>query len=184
MPSHSRIEKRSLRSTHSQVVDLDQYVPAYFTWIANKLSHGASTAYRSVFSVGIETWRLLVTLAIEPQLTAQAISQAIGMDKASVSRTIQKMQKQGYVTVGLDARDGRHRLVAITRRGRELHDAILAVALERERALLSVLTKAEQRQLTSMLRRLHENLSAVESRTADYLVENFPAPRSRGVRKD
>ena len=45
------------------VVDLERYVPAFFTWIANKLSGGASTAYLSAFNVGIETWRLLVLLA-------------------------------------------------------------------------------------------------------------------------
>ena len=47
------------------VVDLERYVPAYFTWIANKLSGGASQAYLAAFDVGIETWRLLVLLAIE-----------------------------------------------------------------------------------------------------------------------
>src|SRR5512132_2708832 len=43
-----------------RVIDLDHYAPAYLTWIANKLSRGASQHYLSLFDVGIETWRCLV----------------------------------------------------------------------------------------------------------------------------
>jgi hypothetical protein len=68
------------------VVDLERYVPAFLTWIANKLSRGASQHYLSIFDVGIETWRCLVLLAIEGSISAQQVSRIIGMDKGSVSR--------------------------------------------------------------------------------------------------
>ena len=55
------------------VVDLERYVPAFLTWIANKLSRGASQAYLAAFDVGIETWRILVLLAIHRSISAQGI---------------------------------------------------------------------------------------------------------------
>ena len=55
MPRRSPAPAPSAPAT--QVVDLDRYVPAFLTWIANKLSRGASQHYLSVFDVGIETDR-------------------------------------------------------------------------------------------------------------------------------
>ena len=164
------------------VVDLERYVPAFFTWIANKLSGGASTAYLSAFNVGIETWRLLVLLAIEKSLTAQAISRTIGMDKASVSRAFKSMQTRGLISIGLDDADGRLRVATITPKGRALHDEILELAMERERAFLSVLNDKERETLIGLLRRLHDNLPAVEKATHDYLTRHYPKSKLRRAR--
>lgn len=164
------------------VTDLERYVPAYFTWIANKLSGGASSAYLRAFDVGIETWRLLVLLAIEPALTAQSISRTIGMDKASVSRAFKSMQARGLITIALDEKDGRLRLARITPKGRAVHDSILELALERERAFLAVLDARERETLIALLHRLHDNLPAVELATNHYLDRHYPEARSRRPR--
>jgi DNA-binding MarR family transcriptional regulator len=164
------------------VVDLERYVPAYFTWIANKLSGGASSAYLRAFDVGIETWRLLVLLAIEPELTAQSISRTIGMDKASVSRAFKSMQTRGLITIGLDDNDGRLRVARITPEGRALHDQVLQLALERERAFLSVLDAREREVLIELLHRLHDNLPAVEQATNRFLDHHHPKARARRPR--
>ncbi len=163
----------------SSLIDLDRYVPAYLTWIANKLSHGASKNYLKLFDVGIETWRCLVLMAIHKSISAQRVSQIIGMDKASVSRCFKSMQAKGLIVLGLDAADGRVRIATLTPKGRSLHDEIRNVALERERALLAVLTEAERDTLIRLLRRLHENLSAVETATSRYIAERYPRPAKR-----
>src|SRR3954447_18903741 len=121
---------------HATLINLDRYVPAYLTWIANKLSRGASKNYLRVFNVGIETWRCLVLLAIHKSMSAQQVSQIVGMDKASVSRCFRSMQANRLIVIGLEATDGRLRVATLTPRGRALHDQIRDMALERERALL------------------------------------------------
>lgn len=162
-----------------QNVDLDRYVPAFLTWIANKLSRGASQHYLNVFDVGIETWRCLVLLAIHGSISAQQVSRVIGMDKASVSRCFKGMQARGLVTIGLDADDGRLRIATLTRKGRELHDQIRGIALERERAFLAVLDPAETETLIGLLKRLHENLPQVEAATARYVTQRYPAAAAK-----
>jgi len=156
------------------VIDLDRYVPGYLTWISNKLSGGASQAYLTAFHTGIETWRLLVLLAIERTLSAQHACRVIGMDKASVSRAFKRMQADGLITMGLDANDGRVRLASITPKGQALHDEIRELALERERALLQPLSAQERVVLLDLLRRLHDNLPAVEEATRRYLQQRHP----------
>ncbi|HEU0203968.1 MAG TPA: MarR family winged helix-turn-helix transcriptional regulator [Burkholderiaceae bacterium] len=178
-PARDQQKARKAESESADVVDLERYVPAFLTWIANKLSRGASQNYLNVFDVGIETWRCLVLLAIHESISAQQVSQIIGMDKASVSRCFKSMQAKGLITMGLDAADGRVRLATLTAKGRALHDQIRGVALERERALLSVLSESERETLIRLLRRLHENLPAVEQATARYVAQRFPRAAAR-----
>jgi DNA-binding MarR family transcriptional regulator len=163
------------------VVDIQNYVPAFLTWIANKLSRGASQHYLAVFDTGIETWRCLVLLAIHGSITAQQVSKTIGMDKASVSRCFKTMQARGLITMSLDSQDGRLRTATLTAKGRALHDRILGVALVREQALLAVLSQAEQATLIGLLRRLHDNLPAVEAATARHVAEHYPAARRKAA---
>lgn len=164
----------AVAATVSNTVNLDRYVPAYLTWIANKLSRGASQHYLNIFDVGIETWRCLVLLAIDGAVSAQKMSQIIGLDKASVSRSFKSMQEKGLIRTELDASDGRIRIAVLTPKGRTLHDQIMGVALERERAFLSVLDEKEVEVLIGLMRRLHENLPVVESATQDYVRKNLP----------
>lgn len=165
-------------------VDLERYVPAFLTWIANKLSRGASQNYLAVFDVGIETWRCLVLLAIHGSISAQQVSRVIGMDKASVSRCFKSMQAKGLIAMSLDADDGRLRIATLTKKGRALHDQILGVALERERAFLAVLAPAEIETLIGLLQRLHENLPAVETATERYVQQRFPKASRRRARRE
>jgi DNA-binding MarR family transcriptional regulator len=177
--------KGSLRvkqSPRKGVIDLERYVPAYLTFVANKLGRGASRNYLRVFNVGVETWRCLVLLAIQQSITAQEVSQILGMDKAAVSRCFKGMQAKKLITMGLDDADGRVRIATLTPAGRALHDQIRDMALERERALLSVLSESERDTLIRLLKRLHENLPTVETATAHYIRKHHPHAARRHLR--
>ena len=86
--------------------------------------------------------------------------------------------------MGLDAADGRVRIATLTPAGRALHDKIRDMALERERALLSVLSESEVDTLIGLLKRIHENLPAVERVTSRYIAERYPHAARRGPRTD
>lgn len=163
-------ERPARAAAQGPAVDLDRYTPAYFTFIANKLARGASKHYLETYGVGIETWRIMVMLAIEGKVTAQRVCQLIGMDKASVSRTFKSMHAQGLISFSSDDYDGRLRYATFTPAGREMHDSIMKFALNREQAFLSVLAPGEVEVLIDLLRRLHENLPMVDA-TSDAFME-------------
>jgi len=175
----SRAKAPAPAPDNRSVLDLDRYTVAYLVWTANKLSRGASHNYLKLFGVGVETWRCLVLLAIHNSVPAQQISQVMGMDKASVSRCFKIMQQKGLILMGLDASDGRVRIATLTPKGRALHDQILEMALERERVLLSVLSETERETLLRLLKRVHENLAAVETATASYIARRYPRAAGR-----
>ena len=144
---------------HSPHLDLSRYVPGLLTFLSNKLSSGASTCYRKHFGVGVVEWRMLSMLAVENAISANRISQVIGLDKSAVSRAVQQLAQSGYVTVQADEEDGRRNMVSLSDKGEALHDRIFAVAIEREKRLLSDLTPGEIDTLVNLLGRLHAQVS-------------------------
>lgn len=142
-------------------LDLDRYVPAYITFIANKLSNSATALYQRHFGVNVTEWRIMSQLAIEPGIPASRICHVIGFDKGPVSRTLALLQKRGLVAIRPNPHDGRSHSITLTARGRAIHDKVIVAALERERRLLSCLRKDEREVLIDLLRRLHNNLGAV-----------------------
>jgi DNA-binding MarR family transcriptional regulator len=142
-------------------LNLSRYVPALITFLANKLATGASLCYRKHFGIGVVEWRLLSMLAVENDVTANRICQVIGLDKSSVSRSLQSLQGAGYVTSQVDSLDARRYTVTLTTEGRTLHDRVLKVALERERLLLSDFTPEEVDTLVNLLGRMQTTIPQV-----------------------
>lgn len=144
-----------------QTLDLERYVPAFVTFIANKLSRSATAFYQKRFGVNVTEWRIMSLLAIEPGITASRICHVIGFDKGPVSRTLTIMQNRDLITIKTDPRDGRSHSISLTPKGWKTHDAVIIAALERERRLLACLRKDEREVLIDLLRRIHSNLGAV-----------------------
>ena len=143
------------------LLDLDRYVPAFITFIGNKLSNSATAFYQKNFGVNVTEWRIISQLAIEPGIPASRICHVIGFDKGAVSRNLAALQKRGLLTIRTAPDDGRTHSITLTARGRAIHDKVIVAALERERRLLACLKKEEREVLIELLRRLHENLGAV-----------------------
>ncbi|WP_397459199.1 MarR family winged helix-turn-helix transcriptional regulator [Pseudomonas asplenii] len=144
---------------HTPRLDLNRYVPGLLGFIYNKMSAGASACYRREFGVGIIEWRMLSMLAVEENITANRIAQVIGLDKAAVSRAVQVLIKSGHIDTKVNPNDGRSVTLRLTPEGFELHDKIIAVALEREKRLLAGLSAKEIETLLDLLRRMHGNLA-------------------------
>src|ERR1700742_3831444 len=47
------------RAADGPTLDLDRYVPAFVTFIANKLSNSASSVYQRNFGINVTEWRIM-----------------------------------------------------------------------------------------------------------------------------
>ena len=137
----------------AHALNLDNYVPAYLTYLVGKISNSASATYRPQFGIGITDWRIMALLATEPWISAGRICDVIGLDKAAVSRSVRGMQAAGIVDLqrGGDPRQS----IALTRKGLALHDRIVKISLARERQLLKGFSAAERKLLINFLSRMH-----------------------------
>lgn len=142
-------------------LDLDRYVPAMLTFLANKLATGASLSYRKHFGIGVVEWRLIALLAVEDNITANRICQVIGLDKSAVSRSLQALETAGRISGKVDSKDARRYTVSLTAEGKALHDRVLKIALERERRLLSDFSPGEVDTLVDLLGRLQAKVAHV-----------------------
>jgi DNA-binding MarR family transcriptional regulator len=136
-------------------IDLDNYVPAYLTYLAGKISNSASATYRPKFGVGITDWRIMALLATEPWISAGRVCDVIGFDKAAVSRSVHGMKSNGFVDVQRADDDQSRQLIALTRKGLNLHDQIVKLSLAREQQLLKNFSAAERKILINFLSRMH-----------------------------
>jgi DNA-binding MarR family transcriptional regulator len=165
----------------AQTVDQERFFPFYVSTIANKISRGGSRIYLRLFGVGSIEWRILYVLARLPGVTAQTICNRIELDKAAASRSIQVLERLGYVATAADPLDGRKRILFLTEAGVALHDRILPVAMQRQEDLLVGFTPAEREVFLQLLKRMHANDIGMERN--EYTAEPEPRPTGRGARK-
>ena len=140
----------------AHALNLDNYVPAYLTFLVGKISNSASATYRPEFGIGITDWRIMALLATEPWISAGRICDVIGLDKAAVSRSVRGMQTVGIVD--LQRAGDPRQSIALTRKGIALHDRIVKLSLARERQLLKGFSAAERKQLINFLSRMHTHV--------------------------
>jgi DNA-binding MarR family transcriptional regulator len=137
-------------------IDLSRCVPAVLTAAANRISHGASTAYRRQAGIGFVDWRIICFLAAEGWSSGAELAQGLGTDKAAISRSLGSLVKQGAVETR--TAHGRRSESNLTRLGVGLQTKVLRVALARETAMLRGLTADDRERLIFMLNLISRNL--------------------------
>jgi DNA-binding MarR family transcriptional regulator len=147
----------------AHALDLDRYIPAYLTYLAGKISSGASAIYRPRFGVGITDWRIMALLAAEPWITAGRICESTWLDKAAVSRSVRELQSAGIIEMRPDKSDQRRQFIALTQKGLSLHDRIVDLAIARERKLLEGFSASERKTLLDFLIRLQTQVQAANT---------------------
>jgi DNA-binding MarR family transcriptional regulator len=163
-----------LPPTETTPFDLSRCIGAITTSLSNKLSSGASQEYRARFDLGVVEWRVLAQLGAEPWSTGAQLSQTIGLDKASISRSLRLLEDRGLIETR--SAGGRRQEAALTGEGWAVHGEVLEVARAREARLLEGLTPGEVGRLVELLQRLLANLPGVEADAARRASETSAEP--------
>ena len=143
-------------------LDLDHYITYSLSVIDNMLALGAYRVYRKRFGINVTEWRVLASLALYAPMTANDICQLTRTDKAPVSRGVAGLMEAGLVRREVDPKDKRRILLALTPKGRQTHDRILPVALEREDRLLAALTPEEIDEFRRILKKLRRQAATLD----------------------
>ncbi len=142
--------RRAVRLVHR-----DQYVPYLMGRISKGMSSAASVLYRQRLGVGINDSRILVVLARRPRITGKELSEDTSLNKSVVSRSLRVLRAKGLVRIA----PANGRLEAeLTAAGREMHDRVSGVALEREQLMLKGFSAQEKQTLVGYLHRMLRNL--------------------------
>ena len=138
----------------SDPIDLDGYFPFLLGTISNRWTTTSSRTYLEKFGVGIGDWRVLASIRALDAASSQEIVGLISMDAAAVSRSVAKLDKDGYVRPVQGRFVGRTKPYELTDKGRDLYAQLRDVALAREDQLLGALSTDERLQLMMLMRKV------------------------------
>lgn len=158
----ARVSRPTRLHDGRQIVDIDNYTPYFLSSVNNALSRGASQIYLDRFGIGIVDWRVISMLAIEPWIPAARICAVVQLDKGATSRSLVKLTEAGYLDHEASEQDVRRKSYALNARGYALHDEILAIALDRERALIRDVNPEDLEAFLRVMRLMKRNLQDMD----------------------
>jgi len=135
--------------------------------LSNRISRVVARSYADSYGIGVTDWRALVAIVHFGPTTASAISERAQLDKGSLSRAIDRLSKNGWIERSTAQRDRRQTLLRTTEAGESVYHAVAPQALDRQRALLSVLSEQEHDVLVGLIDRLLFRADAMLVRSAD-----------------
>lgn len=111
----------------------------------------------------LNDWRVLaLAYALKPARFSD-IASILSMDKGQLSRIVKLLCERGLISTKTDRLDQRAICLALTDRGHEVHDRLLADFRGINERILSVLDGEERRELDRMLSLLAQSIERVSA---------------------
>jgi DNA-binding MarR family transcriptional regulator len=94
-------------------------------------------------------------------LTPSHLAKSIGIKRASVTDLLGGLERDRLVVRESSPEDGRMSIIRLSAQGRELLDELIPEHFQRLQALMSSLTTQDKQELTSLLEKISQNVSAL-----------------------
>ena len=131
----------------------------YLITAAQKLMHRGLGEGLQKHGVSVAQWMVLVVLWEANGLTQKELSEHVAVETATLSRTIDRMERDGLVTRERSAEDRRQVHVRLTEYGAGLwRDLVPEAEANQERALADI-NENEEEVLRTLLKRVIANMS-------------------------
>jgi DNA-binding MarR family transcriptional regulator len=137
-------------------LELEDFLPYRLSIASNAVSQLIARTYEDTFALKMPEWRLIAVLADEKQLSQQELVLRTKMDKVTVSRAAQVLERRNLIKRIPNPEDGRALRLSLTAEGRKIHAKVGPAALELEAQMLSELSHKEVTQLKGLLRRIEK----------------------------
>lgn len=101
------------------------------------------------FDIGHFHRHLLVEIGLYPEAGALDLSKILGADKGNISRGIKKLVQGNYLSEKINKVDRRKRDLFLTKKGRDVVDAVNKYSNEKLKAALNKLNKKQRGEMIS-----------------------------------
>ncbi len=138
--------------------------------------------YSEKFGLTANTWRVLTVIGRFGPLSGSETGAHTSLEPDKVTRAVDALAKQGYVTRRQDPADRRRVILALSPKGRRVHDEVGEVRDAIEHEFLSVLQPVEVTALYSILDKLEQRASELFSDKTvwrDVVERHVSATRAR-----
>ena len=134
--------------------------PYYQLWVLSNLTAKPFPRFGAEFDLNLTAWRVLLTVADRPGITAQELSEYSGLDKMIVSRAVRGLEEQGRLVREGSESDRRMRHLSLTDEGWKVYAKVARAALAREAQIYDRLSPRELATLRRLLKKLSRQARA------------------------
>ena len=113
------------------------------------------------YHIGSGQFYLLMPLFQKDGVNQESLVQSINLDKANVTRAVQKLVKEGYVFQQRDNEDRRSYRIFLTEKGRAIEPGLKKIALEWENILLSSFDSDKKQTIVNSFEDMIKNVSRI-----------------------
>lgn len=113
------------------------------------------------YNIGSGQFYLLMPLFQKDGVNQESLVQSINLDKANVTRAVQKLVKEGYVFQQRDNEDRRSYRIFLTEKGRAIEPVLKKIALEWENILLSNFDSDQRQTIVNSFDDMIKNVSRI-----------------------
>lgn len=106
--------------------------------------------------IGTGQYQFLMSLYREDGVCHDVLTEKLGVDKATTTRAIMKLEEEGYVTRQLNKKDKRKYYIYLTEKAIAKKEEILAIAWRWEEKLIKHLTKEECKELEELFQKINK----------------------------
>jgi DNA-binding MarR family transcriptional regulator len=135
---------------------VDGFIAGYLPYLLARASHLISGQFHERLAaerVPVLQWRVMAALWDAPK-SAGEVAEIVLQKQPTVSKLLERMQRQGLVDRETDADDRRRIVVSLTVRGRAVAGPLIEAAREHERAVLEPFGGHNAAALVGALQRL------------------------------
>jgi DNA-binding MarR family transcriptional regulator len=148
--------------TNGEAFRLEDFLPYRLSVAANRVSRLFARRYSETFGLSIPEWRVLAIVGRFDSLSPSTVGEWSAMDKVKVSRAAASLVARGLLRQSPDPRDGRGRLLRLTRRGVTVYGGMVPLACELEGQLAAGMSRSEWSALLRALDKLSAHAEGVQ----------------------
>ena len=109
------------------------------------------------YDITIDQWLILKSVAENPDITQKDISKIVFKDNASITRIIQLLIKQGFLTREIHPSDRRRVNLTLTETGKKITIDVNEIALQNRAAALKGIDEESIKLMRDLLQKVIEN---------------------------
>src|SRR3954451_19511017 len=162
MKTKSGRTSREMPAPNGEAFKLEDFLPYRLSVAANRVSRLCARRYTKAYGLSIPEWRVLAIVGRFDTLSPSAVGEWSAMDKVKVSRAAASLVARGLLRQLPDPRDGRGRLLRLTRKGTTVHQGMVPLAHELEEQLAEGMSRTEWNGLLKALDKLSAHAQGCE----------------------
>ena len=141
---------------------LEQYLPYLLNRAGARIAAAFNAEMRQI-GASLQVWRVLAALREKDGRRMGDLSETTSIEVSTLTRLVDNMEKDGLVVRRRDSGDARAIALHVTASGRRLTQRILPIAERYEAVALKGFAAGEVAVLKKALRRLYDNMDALNS---------------------